>query len=84
MGMTRHRMVSARQLIGRKIVGFDPRPFGDSRGGRAYKPAIYLDDGTRLEFITQETDGDDYGVLVLKVPSEVAKAMAAKEPTHAH
>lgn len=71
-----YRMVSARQLIGRKIVGFDPCPFDDGRGGRAHEPTIYLDDGSRLKFVTEETDIGEYGVFVMKV---------AKEPTtHAH
>lgn len=60
------RAVSARQLKGRTIVGYDPRPFDDGRGGTAYCPVIYLDDGSCLCFTTQETEVGDYGVKCVK------------------
>jgi len=61
------RMVSARQLIGRKIVGFTPGP--DNAGGTRgifHTPRIYLDDGTFLYFVTEETDVAEYGTFIGK------------------
>lgn len=61
------RMPSARELIGRKIVGFDANPFDDGRGSKAHDPHIWLDDGSRLRFVVEELDsGGDYGVFVAR------------------
>lgn len=62
------RMVQARQLVGRTIVGFDPCPFDDGRGGIAHDPVILLDDGSRLRFVVEETDVGEYGVWIGKYP----------------
>jgi hypothetical protein len=37
------------------------RPFNDDRGGVAYDPVIILDNGTKLWFVTQETETGEYG-----------------------
>lgn len=58
------RMVSERQLVGRRIIKFSPCPFSDGRGGTAHDPVITLDDGSRLTFIVEETDTGEYGVFV--------------------
>lgn len=64
------RMVSARQLIGRKIVGFNAHPFPDGRphgsGTVAHDPEIMLDDGTRLYFVVEETEVGMYGIFIGK------------------
>jgi hypothetical protein len=65
-------MVSARQLIGRTIVGFEPNPF-DGRAHAheekrlAHDPVIKLDDGSDLLFITEETESGAYGVRIVKI-----------------
>jgi hypothetical protein len=56
------RPASARLLVGRRIVGYDPRPFDDGRGGVAHNPAIVLDNGAQLTFTTEETEVSEYGV----------------------
>lgn len=59
------RMVSARELVGRKIVGFDPGAFADPPRGVAHRPTIHLDDGSHLYFSVEETEhGAEYGVFV--------------------
>ena len=60
------RMVSARQLIGRKIVGFTPGPTNGGLRGVFHTPRIYLDDGTFLYFVTEETDVAEYGTFIGK------------------
>lgn len=60
------RCASAKQLVGRRIVAFDARPFQDGRGGTAHWPIIWLDDGSFLSFEVEETDTGDYGIRVEK------------------
>lgn len=60
------RCVSAREIVGKKIVRFEPRTFSDQRGGTAHDPVIVLDDGSFLTFITEETETGDYGVFILR------------------
>lgn len=62
------RMVSANQIVGKTIVGFDAGPFDNGRGGTAHKPSITLNDGTTLLFITEETDVADYGTFIGRYP----------------
>jgi hypothetical protein len=59
-------MVSKRQLVGRRIINFDPGSFNDSRGGVAHDPVITLDDGSVLSFSVEETDTGDYGIHITK------------------
>ncbi len=63
-------MVSARQIVGRKIVDFRP---GSGRVGNVngrnrvtmHSPIIVLDDGTELYFVVEEApDGSDYGIFI--------------------
>ncbi len=73
------RVPSARELVGRRIVAFDARPFPDDKGGTAHDSIITLDDGSTLEFKVEETDhGSDYGVSVKRynVPSKRRKSPA--------
>lgn len=58
---------TARLLVGRKIAGFEPRPFDDRRGGTAHHPVLMLDNGALLRFVVEETDTGDYGVLPVYV-----------------
>ena len=57
---------SKRDLIGRKIVDFDARPYPDGRGGTNHDPRIVLDDGSVLIFNAQEQEGDGYGVSIIR------------------
>lgn len=64
-----HRMVSAREIVGKKIVRFDPGLAGiSSNSGRPLhsEPRIYLDDGSFLYFMTEEPgeEGDMYGTFI--------------------
>lgn len=58
------RMVSAREIVGKRIVAFDPGPFDDGRGQTAHNPRIVLDDGSVLFVTVKETDTGDYGVFM--------------------
>ena len=59
------RMVSARQIVGRRIIGFDPKPFSDGRGfATCHDPEIVLDDGSVLVFVTEETGKGSYGTWI--------------------
>lgn len=69
-----NRMVSARQLVGRKIVGFTCDVSRDATGRLAHTPRVVLDDGSVLLFSVEETDEggghsppSGYGVLISKV-----------------
>lgn len=68
------RMVSARQLIGRTIVGFEPRPFPAGSKAMsaptAHDPVIILDNGQRLLFRTEETEVGRYGTCILITPKD--------------
>ena len=66
------KMVSARQLVGRKIIAFDPGTFDDGRGRVAHNPSITLDDGSNLYFVTEETEVGEYGVFIGKVQEQRA------------
>lgn len=44
------------KLVGRTIIGVRLRPFTDGRGGKATNPELVLDDGTTVDFDTQETE----------------------------
>ncbi len=69
-------MISARQLVGRTIVRFDPGSgrVGDNenKGRRTlHSPRIELDDGTILYFIVEEApDGSEPGVFVGAITKE--------------
>jgi hypothetical protein len=69
--MTAPRMVSARELIGRRIVGFEPdaHPGEGSGGFTAHlSPSIRLDDGSVLTFMAEELEnGDGYGIWIGRV-----------------
>lgn len=60
------RMVSARELIGKKIVGFTPNSAKDRLGRIYHEPTIALDDGSVLYFLAEETE-DEYGVFIGRV-----------------
>lgn len=68
------RMVSARQLVGRTIVAFDARPFDSGKKSVAHRPHITLDDGGVLYFVTEETEGGDYGTFIGKTPRKKRSA----------
>jgi len=59
------RMVSARELVGKRIVAFDPGVFVpcEEWRGVCHNPTITLDDGTRLYFVVEET-GAEYGIFI--------------------
>ena len=62
---------AARQLlVGRRIVRVRLNPFADGRGGWAYQPAIYLDNGTVVSFMTDETEIGEYGTQLLYATKE--------------
>lgn len=66
-----------RRLRGRRIVRVLLRPFNNLQGGTATDPLIFLDDGTTISFLTQETDCGEYGVQLI-VSEERAGAAGAQ------
>ena len=62
------RMVSAREIAGKRIVGFEPGAYPAGEGAFRtvmHQPRIHLDDGSFLYFVTEEEpDGGDYGVFI--------------------
>lgn len=52
-----------RQIVGRRIVAVDWRPFDDGHGGMTYDPVFELDNGTALVFTVQETECGEYGIF---------------------
>lgn len=68
-------------LIGRKIVDVDFRPFPhwDYPDKLCHNPVLILDNGRRVWFITQETGGSEYGTSICingrdrRLPDEVRK-----------
>ena len=64
------RMVSARELVGRRIVAFDPGLSHEAHGGTAtHSPTITLDDGSELYFIAEEQDETgEYGTFIGRRP----------------
>lgn len=60
------RMVSAREIVGKRITGFtyDSTPGAGSSGSTLHTNVVMrLDDGTFLTFSTEESEGD-YGLFV--------------------
>ena len=68
MKTKRFPMVSAREIVGKKIVGFNPGlfPDGQGAGAMAHDPVIFLDDGSRLHFLAEETQVGEYGVQIIR------------------
>lgn len=63
------KRATAKQLVGRRIVAVDFRPFPTGRGrGRTTNPSITLDDGSILTFDVEETEDLDYGVEIMRAP----------------
>lgn len=66
-------MASKRDIVGRKIVAVDWRPFETGRTERekTTDPVLVLDNGTRLTFVVMETEVGEYGIeiVVHKAPS---------------
>ena len=60
--MTRYHATS-RDLVGRKIVAADFRPWRDGRN-TYHNPVFTLDNGKKIWFATEET-GTEYGTAIL-------------------
>jgi len=69
----KYNMVSAREIVGKRITAFDPRPYrAGSETGKSrlimHDPIITLDDGSILVFHTEEhPDGGEYGAFIQRV-----------------
>ncbi len=76
------RMISARQLVGRTVVSFNPRPFAARpdapHPGVAHNPVLILDDGAMLTFFVEETETGEYGVCILRHPPTKKARKAGK------
>lgn len=48
-------------LVGRTIADVEFRPFRGEYGQVCHNPAIILDNGRRLYFVTEETGATEYG-----------------------
>jgi hypothetical protein len=64
MTITKQSEIAA-HLKGRKVARIVPRPFNDGRGGKAYDPEIYFDNGDCLRFMVLETDVGEYGLEMI-------------------
>lgn len=72
MKRKRFTMVSARELVGRTIVAFEPRKYDAGRVGykqMVHDPRIVLDDGSVLVFLAEEAE-TGAGVLIMRVKKE--------------
>jgi hypothetical protein len=68
----RYTMVSAREIVGKKIVSFEARRQDMGRVGykqMVHDPRIVLDDGSVLVFIAEEAEVGS-GVMILRVKPE--------------
>jgi hypothetical protein len=59
-----------RDLVGRRIIDVDFRPFNRNMPGRknylgkTYDPVLTLDNGRSLFFVVDETDVGEYGITI--------------------
>jgi hypothetical protein len=60
----RPRMVSAREIVGKRIVRFDPGAKVDKDGRAYHDPTIHLDDGSYLYCVAEETPHLEYGIFM--------------------
>jgi len=83
----KYPMVSARLLVGRRIVGFEPRPFPNGRGGVAHSPRMILDDGSTLVFAAEAAEpyhvkgqsyGGEYGIFIQRVAGKRKRGRTRK------
>ena len=86
----KYPMVSARLLVGRRIVGFEPRPFPNGRGGVAHSPRMILDDGSTLVFDVESTQvpggsglydqayPGEYGIFIQRVAGKRKRGRTRK------
>ena len=51
-----------RWVVGKTVASVDMRPGDDGRGGTAHDPVITFTDGSRIRFVTEETETGEYGV----------------------
>lgn len=66
-------MARARQLVGRTIVAVDFRLFradDHSPPTWAADPVLTLDNGARVQFVTQETEQGRYGTQICISPAQ--------------
>jgi len=63
------RMVAAREIIGKRIVAFDPGMWVAPGRGAVHNPHITLDDGSVLYFDVEETDASGYGIRIGRIKS---------------
>lgn len=60
-----------RFLVGRTIVAVALQPFDTGRctkGDVSFDPVFTLDDGSRVWFRVDETEGDGYGITIFRGP----------------
>lgn len=68
----RYNMVSAKEIVGKRIIGFESRPFDAGRVGykqMVHNPKIILDDNSVLIFIAEMGETSE-GVKILRVKLE--------------
>ena len=78
--MSPPRSVSAREIVGKRITAFEnPTARARNYGNTKYHPdpRIWLDDGSCLYFVVEETDHDEYGVFVGRAIPGGLRLMAA-------
>lgn len=66
-----------KHLVGRTITDVSFRPF-DAHPGvdrrQAHDPILTLDNGASVRFVTEETDGGEYGTEIVYVPNRKQRA----------
>jgi hypothetical protein len=68
-----------RDLIGRKIVAVDFKPFDDDMGSKAHAPVLTLDNGRQVTFVVEETDTGEYGTSIQITKAEEKKPAWVKQ-----
>lgn len=58
-------MFQARWIVGKTVAKVEMNPTDDGRGHKAHNPVITFTDGSKITFVTQETERGEYGTAVV-------------------
>jgi hypothetical protein len=56
-----------RWIVGKTVerVAMNPFEAGECRNFKAHDPRIYFTDGSSIAFVTEETEGSEYGTAIV-------------------
>ena len=57
--------LNPRWIEGKTIAYVALRPFDDGKGGTAHDPVIGFTDGSKIAFVTEETEVGAYGTTII-------------------